>query len=148
MLPSADYAQVLECLHAGLRQIDVPTPHFMDRVAATQQDVASRDVTPDLAETDRALLANTLRDLSETIVSRRAAEQILHSKPHPGNALKTKNGPLFTDFEDFVNRWPLLLLSPLPEESAAAGLCLGAAAAGAFVPVLDVVMKAQIAYFD
>src|ERR1700722_4418439 len=141
MLPSADYAQVLECLHAGLRQIDVPTPHFMDRVAATQHDVASRDVTPDLAETDRTLLANTLRDLSETIVSRRAAEQILHSKPHPGNALKTKNGPLFTDFEDFVNRWPLLLLSPLPEESAAAGLCLGAAAAGAFVPVLDVVMK-------
>jgi len=66
MLPSADYAQVLECLHAGLRQIDVPTPHFMDRVAATQQDVASRDVTPDLAETDRVLLANTLRDLSET----------------------------------------------------------------------------------
>jgi aminoglycoside phosphotransferase (APT) family kinase protein len=103
MLPSADYAQVLECLHAGLRQIDVPTPHFMDRVAATQQDVASRDVTPDLAETDRALLANTLRDLSETIVNRRAAEQILHGEPHPGNVLKTKNGPLFMDFEDSVH---------------------------------------------
>jgi aminoglycoside phosphotransferase (APT) family kinase protein len=103
MLPSADYAQVLECLHAGLRQIDVPTPHFMDRVAATQQDVASRDVTPDLAETDRALLANTLQDLSETIVNRRAAEQILHGEPHPGNVLKTKNGPLFMDFEDSVH---------------------------------------------
>jgi len=103
MLPSADYAQVLECLHAGLRQIDVPTPHFMDRVAATQQDVASRDVTPDLAETDRALLSSTLRDLSETIVSRRAAEQILHGEPHPGNVIKTKNGPLFMDFEDSVH---------------------------------------------
>lgn len=103
MLPSADYAQVLECLHAGLRQIDVPTPHFMDRVAATQQDVASRDVTPDLAEADRALLANTLRDLSETIVNRRAAEQILHGEPHPGNVLETKNGPLFMDFEDSVH---------------------------------------------
>ena len=102
-LPSADYAQVLECLHAGLRQIDVPTPHFMDRVAATQQDVGSRDVTPDLAETDRALLANTLRDLSETIVNRRAAEQILHGEPHPGNVIKTKNGPLFMDFEDSVH---------------------------------------------
>jgi hypothetical protein len=78
MLPSADYAQVLERLHASLRQVDVSTPHFMDRVVATQHDVASRDVTPDLAETDRALLANTLRDLSETIVNRRAAEQILH----------------------------------------------------------------------
>jgi aminoglycoside phosphotransferase (APT) family kinase protein len=102
MLPSADYAQVLECLHAGLRQIDVPTPHFMDRVAATQQLVASRDVTPDLAEIDRVVLANTLRDLSETIVGWRAAEQILHGEPHPGNVLKTMNGPLFMDFEDSV----------------------------------------------
>ena len=49
-LPPAEYAQALEHLHAGLRQIDVTTPHFMDRVAATQRDVASRDVTPDLAE--------------------------------------------------------------------------------------------------
>jgi len=100
MLPSADYADVLECLHAGLRQIDVPTPHFMDRVAATQQDVASRDVTPDLAEAARALLANTLRDLRESIVNRRAAEQLLHGEPHPWNVLSTKNGPLFIDFEN------------------------------------------------
>ena len=46
------------------------------------------------------MLFRSLRDLSETIVSRRAAEQILHGEPHPGNVLKTKNGPLFTDFED------------------------------------------------
>ena len=116
MLPPADYAQVLACLHAGLRQIDVPTPHFMDRVAATQQDVASRDVTPDLAETDRALLANTLRDLSETIVSRRAAEQILHGEPHPGNVLKTKNGPLFMDFEDSVHGPVEFDLAWVPQE--------------------------------
>jgi aminoglycoside phosphotransferase (APT) family kinase protein len=103
MLPPADYAQALERLHVGLRQVDVTTPHFMDRVAATQQDVASRDVTPDLAETDRALLANTLRDLREAIVNRRAAEQILHGEPHPGNVLITKNALLFMDFEDAVH---------------------------------------------
>ena len=34
VLPPAEYAQALERLHAGLRQIDVTTPHFMDRVAA------------------------------------------------------------------------------------------------------------------
>ena len=102
MLPAAEYARALGRLHAGMRQIDVGTPHFMDRVAATQHDVASRDVTPDLAETDRAFLANTLRDLGEAIVSRRAAEQILHGEPHPGNVLKTKNAPLFMDFEDAV----------------------------------------------
>ena len=34
-------------------------------------DVASRDVTPDLADADRALLADTLRDLRRSIVDRR-----------------------------------------------------------------------------
>ena len=100
MLPPADYAQALGRLHTGLRQIDVTTPHFMDRVAATQHDVASREVTPDLADADRALLTDTLRDLSGSIVNRRAAEQLLHGEPHPWNVHKTKNGPLFIDFEN------------------------------------------------
>ena len=100
VLPPAEYAQTLVRLHAGLRQIDFTTAHFMDRVAATQRDVASRDVTPDLAETDRALLADTLRDLRESIVNRRAAEHLLHGEPHPWNVLDTKNGPLFMDFEN------------------------------------------------
>ena len=102
MLPPADYAQALERLHAGLRQIDVTTPRFMDRVAATQHDVANRDVTPDLAEKDRTMLADTLHELRETIFNRRAAEQILHGEPHPWNVLNTKNAPLFMDFEDAV----------------------------------------------
>jgi Ser/Thr protein kinase RdoA (MazF antagonist) len=98
--PSADYAQALERLHAGLRHLDVTTPHVMDRIAATQRDVASRDVTPDLADADRALLADTLRDLGRSIANRRAPEQLLHGEPHPGNVLGTKNGPLFIDFEN------------------------------------------------
>jgi aminoglycoside phosphotransferase (APT) family kinase protein len=100
VLPPAEYAQALARLHAGLRRIEVPTPHFMDRVAATQRDVASRDVTPDLADPDRALLANTLRELGRSIVDRRGAEQLLHGEPHPFNLLDTKNGPLFIDFEN------------------------------------------------
>ena len=100
MLPPAEYAQALARLHAGLRQIDVATPHFMDRVAATQRDVAIRDVTPDLADTDRALLANTLHDLGQSIVNRHGAEQLLHGEPHPFNIVNTKNGPLFIDFEN------------------------------------------------
>lgn len=100
VLPPEEYVQALARLHAGLRRIEVAAPHFMDRVAATQRDVASRDVTPDLADTDRALLANTLRDLGQAIVNRRAPEQLLHGEPHPGNILDTKNGPLFIDFEN------------------------------------------------
>src|SRR5215203_5594411 len=45
----ADYASALARLHAGMRTLDFPTPHFMDRVAEAQQLVASRDHTPALA---------------------------------------------------------------------------------------------------
>ncbi len=99
-IPPADYAQALGRLHAGLRQVDVSTPHAMDRVAAVQQDVASRDVTPDLAEADRRFLANTLCELKEAIVNRRVPEQLLHGEPHQGNVLSTKSGPLLIDFEN------------------------------------------------
>ena len=60
--PSADYAHALERLHAAMRQIDVTAPHFMDRVSDTQRWVARRDVTPDLTDADRGLLADTLRE--------------------------------------------------------------------------------------
>jgi len=100
MLPPADYVQALERLHSGLRQIDLTPPHVMDRVAAVQHDVASRDITPDLTETDRAFLASTLRDLKKSIMNHRQPEQLLHGEPHPGNVLSTKNGPLFIDFEN------------------------------------------------
>lgn len=95
----ADYANALQRLHAGMRKIDVTTPHFTDRVAAAQQLVASRDRTPALADADRELLGNTLRSLRRTICDRRAAEQLLHGEPHPGNVLNTTNGPLFIDLE-------------------------------------------------
>ncbi len=95
----ADYANALERLHAGMRNLDVTTPHFTDRVAEAQQLVASRDLTPALADADRELLSNTLRNLRRTICDRGAAEQLLHGEPHPGNVLNTKNGLLFIDLE-------------------------------------------------
>jgi hypothetical protein len=93
----ADYAHALEGLHAGMRQIDVTTPHFTDRVADTQQWLASD--TPELADEDRELLANTLRSLRRSIGARGAAEQLLHGEPHQGNLLRTKHGLLFIDLE-------------------------------------------------
>jgi len=95
----ADYASALERLHAGLRKLDVPAPHFTDRVEQAQQLVASRDRTPALADKDRELLGDTLRDLRRVIGDRDAAEQLLHGEPHPGNVLTTKNGLLFVDLE-------------------------------------------------
>ena len=101
-LSRAEYAQALERLHAGMRKIDLTTPHFMDRVADNQQDVARRDVTPDLPDADRVLLADTVRSLRRSIADRGAAEQLLHGEPHPANVLTTKHGPLFIDFENSV----------------------------------------------
>ncbi|MGC4941645.1 phosphotransferase [Kribbella sp. DT2] len=99
-LPPAEYAQALARLHAALRRTEVAAPHFMDRVADTQRDVASRNITPDLADKDRALLTGTLHDLGRSIVNRRGTEQPLHGEPHPFNILDTNSGPLFIDFEN------------------------------------------------
>ena len=115
-LPPASYALALERLHAAMRQIDVATPHFMDRVADTQHWVASRDVTPELTDADRELLANTLGNLRRSIVDRGAAEQLLHGEPHPWNVLSTKNGPLFIDFENCVRGPVEFDLAWVPEE--------------------------------
>lgn len=100
VLPPAEYAYALARLHVGLRKVDVKMPHFMDRIAETQRDVASREITPDLTEADRALLAHTLRDLGASIMDRHAPEQLLHGEPHPWNVIDSDNGPLFIDFEN------------------------------------------------
>jgi hypothetical protein len=91
-----------------MRQIDVTTPHVMDRIAAVQLDVASRDVTPALAETDRALLTSSLRDLRSSIAHRRAPEQLLHGEPHPWNVLDTRSGVAFLDVLRDGPPWPAL----------------------------------------
>ena len=95
----AAYADALERLHAGMRKLDVPTPHFTDRVASAEQLVTSRDLTPELTDADREMLASTLRRLRRVIRDHGAAEQLLHGEPHPGNVLSTANGPLFIDLE-------------------------------------------------
>jgi thiamine kinase-like enzyme len=95
----SDYATALERLHAGMRTLDVPAPHFTDRVDQAQQLVASRDHTPALADADRELLDDNLRVLRRGIGERGGAEQLLHGEPHPGNVLTTNNGLLFIDLE-------------------------------------------------
>jgi hypothetical protein len=112
----ADYANALERLHAGMRKLDVPTPHFTDRVEEAQQLVANRDHTPALADADRALLGDTLRSLRRAIGERGGAEQVLHGEPHPGNVLTTKNGLLFVDLETCCRGPVEFDLAHAPEE--------------------------------
>jgi len=112
----ADYANALERLHAGMRKLDVPTPHFTDRIEQAQQLVASRDRTPALVDADRELLGNTLRSLRRVIGERGGAEQVLHGEPHPGNVLTTKNGLLFIDLETCCRGPVEFDLAHAPEE--------------------------------
>jgi hypothetical protein len=95
----ADYAAALERLHAGMRKLDVRTPHFTDRVGEAQHLVESSSLTPELADADRELLISTLRSRTQAIRDRGADEQLLHGEPHPGNVLGTKTGLLFIDLE-------------------------------------------------
>ena len=112
----AGYASALERLHAGMRELDVPAPHFTDRVERAQQLVASRDWTPALADADRELLGGTLRGLRRVIGGRGAAEQLLHGEPHPGNVLTTKSGLLFIDLETCCRGPVEFDLAHAPEE--------------------------------
>ncbi|HYJ68112.1 MAG TPA: aminoglycoside phosphotransferase family protein [Nocardioidaceae bacterium] len=95
----AEYADALHSLHAGMRSVEIATPHFMERVAQAVRLVANRAETPALAEPDRHLLLSTLQSARRTIRNRGAAEQLLHGEPHPGNVLSARDGPLFIDFE-------------------------------------------------
>ena len=112
----ADYAQALERLHAGMRTLEVTTPHFTDRVAEAQRLVASRDLTPALADADRELLADTLRSRRRAISDRGAAEQLLHGEPHPGNVLRTRDGLIFIDLETCCRGPVEFDLAHVPEE--------------------------------
>jgi len=93
------YAAALARLHAGMRKLDVRTPHFTDRMAEAQQLVQSSNLTPQLGDADRELLISTLRSRRQAIGDRGADEQLLHGEPHPGNVLSTGNGLLFIDLE-------------------------------------------------
>jgi thiamine kinase-like enzyme len=114
-----DYAHALERLHAGMRNVDVVAPHFMDRVAEAQQVVATRARALELVDADWELLGTTLRSAADAIAKRGAAEQLLHGEPHPGNLLMTKSGPLFIDFETCCRGPVEFDLAHVPEEVTA-----------------------------
>ncbi|MDI9885511.1 aminoglycoside phosphotransferase family protein [Streptomyces sp. HNM0645] len=115
-LSPADYAGALERLHAGMPEIDVPTPRFTDRVEQARQLVANRDHTPALADADRRLLGDTLRNLGRVVDEQGGAEQLLHGEPHPGNVLTTSNGLLFIDLETCCRGPVEFDLAHAPEE--------------------------------
>jgi aminoglycoside phosphotransferase (APT) family kinase protein len=112
----ADYADALARLHAGMRKLDVRTPHFTDRVEEAQRLAENPHLSPELADADRELLITTLRSRTQAITDRGAAEQLLHGEPHPGNLLSTKTGLLFVDLETCC-RGPLEFdLAHVPED--------------------------------
>ena len=118
-LSAADFADALARLHAGLRQVDVATPHFSDRVEEAERLVASRERNPEFGDADRDLLLDTLRRVMHAIAARAAAEQLLHGEPHPGNVIYAKGGPLFIDLETCCRGPVEFDVAHAPEEVAA-----------------------------
>ncbi|WP_217177279.1 phosphotransferase [Streptomyces sp. AC495_CC817] len=93
----ADYADAFLRHHAALRRIALDAPHVTDRVAAALREVNDRERSPELPDSGRELLSDTLSGLSTAISVEKAGEQLLHGEPHPGNILNTRRGPLFVD---------------------------------------------------
>jgi hypothetical protein len=92
-LSAARYAAALEQLHAGMRTVELPSPHFTDRVAEAQAIVANN------GDPNHALIRDALRDAGKVISEIAFTEQLLHGEPHPGNLLGTESGPRFIDLE-------------------------------------------------
>ncbi|MCC9704476.1 aminoglycoside phosphotransferase family protein [Streptomyces sp. MNU76] len=96
-ITSADYADAFLRHHAALRRIALDAPHVTDRVTAALGEVNDRERSPELPDSGRKLLIDTLGGLSTAISVGKAGEQLLHGEPHPGNLLNTRRGPLFVD---------------------------------------------------
>lgn len=94
-----EYAEALQRLHAGMRQVTVEVPHFSERVAEAQRLIGHGELTPELGGPDRELLRDVLQRFTDAVVDRGAGEQLLHGEPHPGNLLRTEKGLLFVDLE-------------------------------------------------
>lgn len=111
-----DYATALRRLHLGMRTADLVSPRFTDRLADAERVADNPDLSPELADADRALLSSRLRSLRRAIQDHRAEEQLLHGEPHPGNVLGTTNGPLFVDFETSCHGPVEFDLAHVPED--------------------------------
>ncbi|CAM5242695.1 aminoglycoside phosphotransferase [Streptomyces spiroverticillatus] len=113
----AAYADALARLHAGMRAVDMAAPHCTDRVAEAVQIVEDRALSPELADVDRQLLADTLRSAARRVAG---TGQLLHGEPHPGNVLNTRDGVVFIDLETCCRGPVEFDLAHAPEEVGAA----------------------------
>ena len=95
----ADYALALVRLHAGMRSVDIASPHFTDRVEEARRIVRDPARSPALGDPDRQLLVAALDERRRAIEERSAPEQLVHGEPHPGNVLRTAEGWRFVDLE-------------------------------------------------
>ncbi|MFB6871600.1 aminoglycoside phosphotransferase family protein, partial [Streptomyces sp. NPDC056323] len=90
-----DYAKALELLHAGMREVDVPSPRFTDRITEAEEVVADPDRSPELTDADRVFLSGRLASLRRAIDDRGAVEQLLHGEEGSGERVRTEKESFF-----------------------------------------------------
>jgi hypothetical protein len=106
-------------IHGGLRQIDLAAPHITERVATWTAELNDPEQNPELPDSDRDLLRNTLNRVRNAMNQWNTGDQLLHGEPHPGNLLSTSRGPLFIDLHT-CQRGPVEYdIAYVPEEVAA-----------------------------
>ena len=113
------YANALVRLHQAMKHVDVPTPHFLDRVNEAAEIVGDRERVPALRESDRILLTSTFSSATRLISERGVVEQVLHGEPHPGNVLNTATGPRIIDLETACRGPVEFDLAHVPQEVSA-----------------------------
>jgi len=110
----------LRALHDALADFPGALPPLREQLDRAQALADEPVALPALADEDRRLLADRLRDLRGRFGALGLAERPLHGGPHSANLLRTPRGPRWIDL-DTACRGPLEWdLAHLPESAAQA----------------------------
>ncbi|MFE6491705.1 aminoglycoside phosphotransferase family protein [Streptomyces sp. NPDC057747] len=90
-----DYAKALELLHAGMREVDVPSPRFTDRITEAEEVVADPDRSPELTDADRVFLSGRLASLRRAIDDRGGGGGGGHRGAQEGKGVREEKGAVF-----------------------------------------------------
>jgi aminoglycoside phosphotransferase (APT) family kinase protein len=116
-LDAAQIAEYLFRLHSKLASLRDHTalPSFHDRLMSAVDALERRERAPELPETDRALLRETLVDGMSRLTKMSGHERVIHGSPHRFNVLVVDATPSFIDFETVELgpvEWDLAHLEP------------------------------------
>ncbi len=122
--PPARVALALRQLHAALARLPTAVrarlPSYLAEIGDARSLLLDHDALPEITQTDRDMLVNTLDRLQARLDERVLVDRlvVLHGAPHPYNVLLVGGEPVFIDFETTCMgpiEWDLAHLDPQAE---------------------------------